>query len=237
MSGANQAPDMAKQAPLITPLLRAAWADMIANDGRLSANAVRVAIIVGGHFNNYTAETYASQRTIAAKAKISPRTAWDALRCLVGYGHLTKRRRGRLSNIYGMPLKNVEAYCKIYFAKSRSEPRNVPTIYSQIPKPNIAATCEQTLSTNSSTEVSNRPMAQADVWQRALGDLADRYGRDVSDAWFCKLSFVGIRGSICVLRAPTKFIKNWIETHYGHSILEALQSRNAAIASFQVEVT
>ena len=35
-------------------------------------------------------------------------------------------------------------------------------------------------------------MAQADVWQRALGDLADRYGRDVSDAWFCKLSFVGI---------------------------------------------
>lgn len=197
---------MAKGAPAITPIYRAAWADMVANDSRVPAVAVRIAIIVGAHFNNVTAETYVSQTTVAAKAGVSARTAWEALKCLVKY--LTVRRGGRRSNIYGMPLENIAAYCETYFGKSRSPLRNMPLEISQSGALNFATGCEQTLLTNSiDSETAEMATPQARTWRAVLTSLADEYGKDKAEAWFCKLTFVGIQDGVCILRAPIVLLK------------------------------
>jgi len=227
---------MAKGAPAITPIYRAAWADMVANDSRVSAIGVRIAIIVGAHFNNVTAETYVGQTTVAAKAGVSARTAWEALRCLVECGHLTVRRGGRSSNIYGMPLENIAAYCETYFGKSRNPLRNEPLFVSQSSALNLATGCEQTLLTNSiDSETAEMATPQARTWRALLTSLADEYGRVKAEASFCKLTFVGIQDGVCILRAPNSFIKSWIDTNYAEQILQAWRSQESGIVRIEIE--
>src|SRR5689334_19998050 len=144
---------MTKAMPLITPTFRAAWADMLANDPRLSPTAVRAGIILGGHFNNFTAETYANQKTLARKAKISSRTAWTCLQRLVHCGHLTKRRGGRRSDVYGMPVESVATYCNIYFEKSRTPLRILPEETSQDSSESLATAEGKPLMTQCDEEV------------------------------------------------------------------------------------
>lgn len=141
---------------LITPTYRAAWLDMVANHPRVPSSAVHVACIVCGHFNNKTGETYVGQERVAEITGLSPRTVWTAISWLVKHGYLTKRRGGRASNTYGMPLENVATYCEIYFGKSRNPLRNIEPEISQ-PEPeisqkttlNLATGCERTLPLNS----------------------------------------------------------------------------------------
>jgi hypothetical protein len=236
MLRANEAA-MAKAAPAISPIFRAAWADMVANDRRLSHRAVRVGLIVAGHFNNYTAETFVGQTTIAAKAGISARAAWEDLKNLVECGHLTKRRGGRSSNTYGMPLENVAAYCEIYFAKCRSGLRNLPPEISQNPAQNFAVGCEQTLLTNSINSADDAPATpQARIWQAVLCTLTDRYGPDIIKSWFTGLTFVGIRDGACILGAPTAFIKTWITSNYQDAILRAWRTQDIAVSRIEIEV-
>jgi ribosomal protein S25 len=227
---------MAKSAPTITPIYRVAWADMVANDSRVSAIAVRIAIIVGAHFNNVTAETYVGQTTVAAKAGVSARTAWEALRCLVECGHLTVRRGGRRSNIYGMPLQNIAAYCETYFKKSRSPLRNMPLEISQSSALNFATGCEQTLLTNSiDSETAEMATPQGRTWRAVLTSLTDEYGREKAAAWFYKLTFVGVHDCVCILRAPSGFIKSWIDTNYAEPILQAWRAQDSGIVRIEIE--
>lgn len=141
---------------LITPTYRVAWVDMVASDPDADAIGVYVAVVLSAHFNNKTAETYASQKRIAALTKASPRAVWTRLKWMVDRGHLTKRRGGRASNTYGMPLENVARYCEIYFGKSRTPLRDLDpeisqteTEISQNTTLNLAPGCERTLPLNS----------------------------------------------------------------------------------------
>jgi hypothetical protein len=109
----------------LTPLYRAAWADMMAVDARLSPVAVRVGIIIGGYFNSGSASTYVGQKTIAKNMGISARTVWEAVRELITHGYLISTSGGRNSNTYFMPVEKVATYCDIYLKKSRNGLRDL----------------------------------------------------------------------------------------------------------------
>ena len=135
----------------LTPLYRAAWADMMAVDARLSPVAVRVGIIIGGYFNSGSASTYVGQKTIAKNMGISARTVWEAVRELITHGYLISTSGGRNSNTYFMPVEKVATYCDIYLKKSRNGLRSLSQETSQNSAEisqnrvlNIATGCEQT---------------------------------------------------------------------------------------------
>ena len=231
---------MAKNSTLIAPVYRAAWADMMANDKELTPIAVRVGIIIGGHFNNKTAETYVGQDTLAKRMDVSARTIWGALDLLVKRKHLTCRQGGRATNYYGMPVGNVATYCEIYFEKSRKILRDLPFEISQNPVLNLATGCEQTLSSNSIDREAGANVEQfephARLWRSVVEAMKDRIGPDKVVAWIGKLSIIGITAGECRLAAPSKFIASWCENNFLGALQEAFRECQPAITSILIDV-
>jgi hypothetical protein len=129
----------------VTPLMRAVWHEMIAMDKSLPNVATRIAVAIGTHFDNKTAETFVSQSTLAAELGISERLVWSSIVALRERGHLLARRGGRRSNYYGMPTENVAAECEIYKRRAEKNPAAECGIKTEIPQNlalNPAAGCE-----------------------------------------------------------------------------------------------
>jgi biotin operon repressor len=126
----------------ITPLMRTVWHQMIAldktllEDGTLALPpaATRVAVAIGRHFDNKTADTFVSQPTLAAELGVSEKTVWSAIQALRKRGHLVVKRGGRRSNYYGMPVEKVVAECEIYRRKPEINPVAEYGIKTEIPQ-------------------------------------------------------------------------------------------------------
>jgi len=87
---------------VIPPSLRLRWIDAMVLDNGLSATAVRVACVIGMHFNNVDGQTFVSQRTIARRLDVTERTVQTATaeleRCgwlLIGRHDCGVRKDGR----------------------------------------------------------------------------------------------------------------------------------------------
>src|SRR5262249_5176765 len=65
--------------------------------------APAVAILIGSHFDNNTAETFVGQDTIAKELGISPRLVWASIAGYRDRGLLLVRHGGRKSNYMAMP--------------------------------------------------------------------------------------------------------------------------------------
>ena len=236
---------MANKAYLL-PIYRAAWADMLAGDARLSHIAVRVGIVIGGFFNSGSAETFVAQPTIAKHMGISERTIWEAVRELTKLGHLISQRgHGRRSNTYGMPVERVAKYCQIYSSKSRSglryygdqsrsglrdESGFVPQNCVSSP----AIDCEQTLLPSeviNSTVPNNvsRLNPHGDKWQAVYVRLMQTLGADVASNWFADLSIIRIADGECHMEAPNKFIANYIPNNFYPALAAAWQYEDEAV--------
>lgn len=147
----------------VTPLMRAVWHEMIALDTALIEDgspalpnvATRVAVAIGRHFNNNTAETFVSQDTLAAELGLSKRLVWGAMKALRDRGHLMIRHGGRRSNHCGMPVEKVAAECELYRRKNTAKVAaecDIERQSSQKLTEKVAAECELTLLP---TEVTN----------------------------------------------------------------------------------
>jgi hypothetical protein len=78
---------------LIPKQLRVEWVDVMAHDTRLGLVALKVALIIGSHFNRHTGDTYLSQETIADAAGLSLRAVRNGIVELEARGYLIVRRR------------------------------------------------------------------------------------------------------------------------------------------------
>lgn len=78
---------------LIPKQLRVEWVDVMALDVRLGLVALKVALVIGSHFNRHTGDTYVSQETIAEAAGLSLRAVRNAIGELETRGYLLVRRR------------------------------------------------------------------------------------------------------------------------------------------------
>ena len=56
------------------------------------------------------------------------------------------------------------------------------------------------------------------------GQLLEYYGRDTCISWFSKLKLKKIKGDVIILFAPSAFIAEYVEEHFGDKILEIWQN-------------
>lgn len=176
----------------ITPAIRLKWHAMLVaalaewhaeeaaakRDGRapegkpLPDVAPAVAIQIGRHFDNRTAETFVGQETIALEMGISPRLIFT---CIHGYedrGLLLVRHGGRRSNYMAMPVEKVAQACEI--SKWKRSHENEQRSHETTEK--VAPACERSLSNsnrNSIPRLYRNASAKARRWAEAW-DNVDR---------------------------------------------------------------
>jgi hypothetical protein len=73
---------------------RFGWLERIAGDDRLTASAIRVAVILSKFINRESGEAWPSLKTLAAETRMPERTVGYAIKVLCEAGHLGKRRAG-----------------------------------------------------------------------------------------------------------------------------------------------
>jgi chromosomal replication initiator protein len=64
----------------------------------------------------------------------------------------------------------------------------------------------------------------ADVWSRVRGRLRAELGDDVFTSWFARIDFEGGEPGVVRLSVPTRFLKTWIQSHYGERLMELWQA-------------
>ena len=67
-----------------------------------------------------------------------------------------------------------------------------------------------------------KEMPETDVlrWDRVSRRLRAEIGEDVYLSWFTSMTFEGLANDAVRLSVPTRFLRNWIHSHYGQRILE-----------------
>jgi len=64
------------------------------------------------------------------------------------------------------------------------------------------------------------PDNEALRWDRVCRRLRAEIGEDVYLSWFTSMTFEGLASDVVRLSVPTRFLRNWIHSHYGERILE-----------------
>ena len=86
------------------------------------------------------------------------------------------------------------------------------------------------------TELPHRPNALAGRWSAMKACLSEIIGTEKVAAWLDKLTLDRIDGAGLVFAAPSKFMANYIATHFAERILEAWWQTGGATAVRDVRV-
>ena len=76
-------------------------------------------------------------------------------------------------------------------------------------------------------------------WARVRGRLRAEFGEAAYKSWLKPLTFKSFEGGLVRLSAPTRFMRDWVATHYADRIRSFWQGENAAVRAidFLVETT
>jgi chromosomal replication initiator protein len=74
------------------------------------------------------------------------------------------------------------------------------------------------------------------IWQQVQNKLKSEFGEGTYKSWLSKLDFVSSEANKLVLIAPTKFMREWIVTHYVESIKNSWRSFNPSIEDLEINV-
>jgi chromosomal replication initiator protein len=77
------------------------------------------------------------------------------------------------------------------------------------------------------------PMAEA--WSRTRLRLKSQVGDDVFVSWFGRLELDEVHEGVAHLSVPTRFLKNWILSHYNDRILAVLSAEIPAIKRLKID--
>lgn len=78
------------------------------------------------------------------------------------------------------------------------------------------------------------PLGEA--WARVRGRLRAELGEDVFSSWFARIDFEGADAGIVHLSVPTRFLKQWIQSHYGDRLLEIWRECSDAVRRVDIAV-
>ena len=79
-------------------------------------------------------------------------------------------------------------------------------------------------------------MEELKIWDRVLGFIESRMGREVIETWFHQTSLGEIKGSTATIIVPNKFYGEWLGRNYRDLIGEALHSAQGIQSDGQVEI-
>ena len=85
--------------------------------------------------------------------------------------------------------------------------------------------------------VKNEPQIFEGIWGKIRQGLIDYYGSGgnaMDSAWFAKLKAdVDLDAKKLTLKAPTKFIKDWVQSNYSHLIDKLCSLHNYSLEEMQ----
>ena len=76
----------------------------------------------------------------------------------------------------------------------------------------------------------------ADQWMRVRQRLRTELGEDVFNSWFARVEFEEADKSTVFLSVPTRFLKSWIQSHYGERLLVLWQGEREGVVRVEVLV-
>src|SRR5271155_2589994 len=76
----------------------------------------------------------------------------------------------------------------------------------------------------------------AEAWNRARRRLQTQLGEDVFASWFGRLELEALdEDGTAHLSVPTRFLKNWIQSHYADRILTVLAAEVDRVKRLKIE--
>jgi len=75
-----------------------------------------------------------------------------------------------------------------------------------------------------------------DIWNQALRGLQPRLGTQTYDLWLRPMTLRSVHGHTLHLSAPSRFMKEWFETHYLQAVLDEIRAQTAEHYDVRVDV-
>ncbi len=66
-----------------------------------------------------------------------------------------------------------------------------------------------------------------DRWRQVKERLRAELGEDVFSSWFGRMELEGAEKGVVRLSVPTRFLRNWIQSHYSERVLGAVADAGA----------
>jgi len=73
-------------------------------------------------------------------------------------------------------------------------------------------------------------------WQRVKNRLRIELGEDVYSSWFARVELETVGEGGVRLSVPTRFLRNWIQSHYSEKVLGNWQAEEPAISRLELTV-
>jgi chromosomal replication initiator protein len=73
-------------------------------------------------------------------------------------------------------------------------------------------------------------------WQRVRERLRSELGEDVFSSWFGRMELEAVEKGIVRLSVPTRFLRNWIASHYSERVLAQWQKQESEIGRLELSV-
>ena len=66
-------------------------------------------------------------------------------------------------------------------------------------------------------------------WSRVKGRLKAEVGEDIFSSWFARMDLEALEKDTARLSVPTRFLKTWIQSHYGDRVLRCWQAEERGV--------
>src|SRR5215470_882247 len=73
-------------------------------------------------------------------------------------------------------------------------------------------------------------------WARVRARLKDEYGEAAFRSWLKPLTLVMVEGGEVRIAVPTRFMRDWVRSHYADGVLAAWRAENKSIKSVEIVV-
>jgi chromosomal replication initiator protein len=73
-------------------------------------------------------------------------------------------------------------------------------------------------------------------WQRVKNRLRIELGDDVFSSWFARMEVEAVDDGAVRLSVPTRFLRNWIQSHYSEKVLSNWQTEEPAVTRLELTV-
>src|SRR3712207_7576273 len=73
-------------------------------------------------------------------------------------------------------------------------------------------------------------------WARIRGRLREEVGEVEYRSWLRQMTLAGIEGDEAVILLPTRFLRDWVNGHYGDRLRALWQAENPAVRRIDIRV-
>src|SRR5580658_1071628 len=73
-------------------------------------------------------------------------------------------------------------------------------------------------------------------WQRVKSRLRTELGEDVFSSWFARMELETVDNGAVRLSVPTRFLRNWIQSHYSERVLINWQEEESTLTRLELSV-